>query len=351
MNKTPFVKLSATLAALSLAVLVGCGDDSSSPAAPPTPGLSSASDLPLSSAVVDAPLSSAEVFEQSSSSVALLPESSAAVDVPVDTTGSLVPPTLNGKFSFNTDPVAAGLVIAPDEDGFYAMGDVYKAVPATSKIAFVIRHSKREKSLGTESQLTPIGVQMATTLGEKLAGEESFYYASTDFVRTRKTCEYIAAGRGETAEVVTWSEINGGYFLTVPSDSLDALVSNKGGNPKYIAMYSYGKEFPSALNSTLSGYFYDLYERGNQFVSEVIVANMLSWKRVSVLVSHDALVEPLIAFVTDRTINLKVYEKPFRWVNYLSGIAVVVDAAGAVTVLPVKGDSVGWMIPSQEIEG
>lgn len=254
-------------------------------------------------------------------------------------------------YTFETTPGA--LLLAPDADGFYDMGDVYKAVPKTSKIAFVIRHSKREKNnTGTQSQLTPIGIQMAQTLGAKLASDEPFYYASTDFVRTRATCENIAIGRGETdVEVVTWDGINGGYFLTVPSDTLDALVSNRGGNQKYIAQYSYGAPYSYAnvIGATLSTYFYDLYPRGNQFVNEVIVANISKWKRVSVLVSHDMLVEPLIAFVSNRTIDLKFYQKPFRWVNYLSGIAVIVDEAGAITALPVRGDEVGWMIPSNEV--
>jgi broad specificity phosphatase PhoE len=253
-------------------------------------------------------------------------------------------------FTFATNP--GTLAVAPDEDGFYDMGDVYKAVPKTSKIAFVIRHSKRQKSTGTESQLTPIGIQMAQTLGAKLVSEEPFYYASTDFIRTRETCENIAVGRGETgASVVTWNGINGGYFLTVPSDTLDALVSSRGGNPRYIAQYAYGVPYSNgAIAATISSYFYDLFERGNQFVNEVVVANMSSWKRVSILVSHDMLVEPLVVFVSNRTINLKVYESPFCWINYLSGIAVIVDEAGAVTVLPVRGDDVGWMIPRDEVD-
>ena len=232
------------------------------------------------------------------------------------------------------------------------MGDVYKAVPKTSKIAFVIRHSKRQKSTGTESQLTPIGIQMAQTLGAKLVSEEPFYYASTDFIRTRETCKNIATGRGEgDVNVVTWDGINGGYFLTVPSDTLDALVSSRGGNPKYIAQYAYGVPYSSTyIAETIQTYFYDLFERGNQFVNEVVVANMSSWKRVSILVSHDMLIEPLVVFVSNRIINLRVYESPFRWVNYLSGIAVIVDEAGTVTVLPVRGDEVGWMIPRDEVD-
>ena len=64
---------------------------------------------------------------------------------------------------------------------------------------------------------------MAQTLGTKLASEEAFYYSSTDFLRTRETCKNIAIGRGEgEVEVVTWDGIDGGYFLTVPSDTLES---------------------------------------------------------------------------------------------------------------------------------
>ena len=193
---------------------------------------------------------------------------------------------------------------------------------------------------------------MAQTLGTKFAGDETFYYASTDFVRTRATCENIAAGRGETGvEVVTWSDINGGYFLTVPSDTLDALVAKRGGNPRYIAQYAYGVPYTNAaVAAVIPAYFHDFFQRGNQFINEVIVANMPSWKRVSVLVSHDMLVAPLIILVSKRTVDLKIYETANHWVNYLSGIAVIVDEAGVVTALPVRGDSVGWMIPRDEVD-
>jgi broad specificity phosphatase PhoE len=324
-------------------VLAGCGDDSSSsPSAPAqTPTSSSGAQLP------DAGTNPAN----SSGSLPDAGTDPVSSSDAVDPASSAIAPPANGSFTFATTP--GTLALAPDEDGFYDMGDVYKAVPQTSKIAFVIRHSKREKkNYGTESPLTPIGIQMAQTLGTKLVSEESFYYSSTDFLRTRETCKNIAIGRGEgDVEVVTWDGINGGYFLTVPSDSLDALVSERGGNPKYIAQYAYGVSFSFArvIGAKLSTYFYDLYERGNQFVNEVVVANMPSWKRVSILVSHDMLVEPLIVFVSNRTIDLKIYQTPFRWVNYLSGIAVIVDEAGAVTVLPVRGDSVGWMIPNDEV--
>ena len=353
-----------------LCVFAGCGDDSSSPVVAPVGvvssssvaqqpvnppvGLSSSEIVPTSvaSSVASSALSSATSTPASSATDVNppVPESSSAAVVPASSAVAQ-----SGTFTFSNTPGA--LALTPDADGFYDMGDVYKAVPKTSKIAFVIRHSKREKkNMGKESQLTPIGIQMAQTLGAKLVGDEPFYYASTDFDRTRLTCENIAIGRGETgAEVVTWDEgINGSYFLTVPSSTLDSVVSKKGGNPKYIALYAYGVPFtgkvPAAVIPVVETYFHDFYPRGNQFLSEVIVPNISKWKRVSVLVSHDMLVEPLIVFVSNRTVDLRIYQSPFHWVNYLSGIAVIVDEAGAVTALPVRGDEVGWMVMSEEVE-
>ena len=346
-----------------LCVFVGCGDDSSDPVSA-TPGqsyVSSSCDASLpviqSSSSVVSPVSSSSLLidpSVSSSSVLVNPgvsSSSAVTPTPTSSAGEIPPGT--EFYTFETNPAALGLV--PDADGFYDAGDVYKAVPKTSKIAFVLRHSKRSKTnTGKNSPLTPIGIQMAQTLGTKLAGDEPFYYASTDFVRTRETCTNVAIGRGEgEVDVVTWDEgINGSYFLTVPSDTLDALVAKKGGNPRYIAMYAYGEPFPTVanLNVILPTYFHDFFQRGNQFINEVIVANMPSWKRVSVLVSHDMLVAPLIILVSKRTVDLRIYEETNHWVNYISGIAVIVDEAGAVMALPVRGDEVGWMRPRDEVD-
>lgn len=319
---------------VSAVAFLGCGDDSSSNPSGTAPAISSAV-VNYSSA--EAPLSSADGVPASSDAQGVVGGfSSASEDVFV---------------GFVTTP--GTLALTPDVDGFYDMGDVYNAVPTTSKIAFVIRHSKREKkNTSQESLLTPIGIEMAQTLGKKLAGgDASFHYASTDFVRTRETCRNIAIGRGETdVQVETWDGIDGGYFLTVPVDTLDAVVSRRGGNNKYIAQWAYGLPFsPALVGEMIKDYFYDFYSRGNQFINEVMVPNMANWSRVSILVSHDLLLEPLIVFVSNRTIDLYISGEANHWVNYLSGIAVIIDESNAVTVLPVRGDSVGWMSPRAEV--
>lgn len=314
---------------LALACFMGCSDDSSSPS-------KASAEVPTSSAV---PTSSVE------------PASSGSVpETPVVTESSSATAPVTPVASADFATTLAGA--APDADGFYDIGDVYKAAPATSKIAFVIRHSKREKNnLGQESTLTPIGIEMAQAAGAKLAGgDETFYYTSTDFVRTKETCRNIAIGRGEAEpEIHVWDGINGGYFLTVPTDTLDALMSKRGGSSRYIAQWAYGDPMSNNYVAQHSvGYFYDLFERGKQFIDEVVVANMPNWKRVSILATHDLLVLPLIVYVSNRTIDLKIYDSG-KWVNYLSGIAVIIDESGALTVLPIRGADTGYMIARDEV--
>jgi broad specificity phosphatase PhoE len=342
----------------------GCGDDSKSATAPE-------SNVPESSASVEPSsqenpvLSSAATTEpvtQSSSATATNPDSgSSTTDTtktepqnPDTTTTVVSSSSAEGSAvetkSFNRDPAAAGLALTADADGFYDVGDIYKAVPADGQITFVLRHAEREADLGKESPLTEVGQQQALDVGAKLASEEQFYYASTDFVRTRTTAKNIATGHGEASAVVdTLSIINGGYFLTVPTDTLDALVSKRGGSFKYVSMWCYEQPFPALLVSKgLDTYFYDLFERGDQFVNEVILANLPNWKRVNVLISHDLLTEPLAVYASNRTIDLKTYET-YRWINYVAGIAVIVTG-DIVTILPARGVERGYLNKREKTE-
>lgn len=341
-------------AAFITVVIAGCSDDSSSstPAAPENQApVSSAVDNPLTPESSASSLSeecianpalpqcqsqdSGDAFPGSSATDPNLPDPVIPTDSPVvvDPTGVII----------NRDVATAIPGLLPDTAGFYDIGDIYNAVPSESKIVFVLRHAERESGLGQESPLTEVGVQQAIDAGKKLAGgDASFYYASTDFVRTQTTAQKMAEGRGETAEVVTWNGIDGGYFLTVPSDTLDALVSTRGGSMRYVSQWAYGEPFTNnyVIEHGIATYFYDLFERGDQFINEVIVANLPSWKRVNVLISHDLLVDPLAVYASNRTVDLKSYET-FHWINYLAGIAVVVDANGLVTVMPARGTDSG----------
>ena len=301
----------------------------------------------VSSATVTPPASSASVASSATavtSSEATVTSSETTITssaVVESSESTYVPPEDPADLIYSIDP---SLAVQPDTDGFYYVADLYKALPATSKVVFVLRHSERGKSEGQESQLTENGVQMAQKLGADMVSEESFYYASTDFIRTRETCNNIAIGRGETgAETVTWDAINGGYFVKVSTDALDSLLRNRGGSWKNLSQWAYGAPISNKyVAGVIDDYLYDLFERGHRFVNEVVLANMGKWKRVSFLVSHDVLLEPLTVYATNRQIDLKFYDGG-KWINYMAGVAVVVNEAGAVSLFPVRGADTGWM--------
>lgn len=323
--------------------VAACGDDSSksSPTTPEDPGAVSSASVETSSdasvpgdVCVTDPSAPACVSESPESS-ASVPDGGEGVSSAANQGGDVPPITA-------TFAAAKTLSVIPDTNGFYDVGDIYKAAPETYRIAYVLRHAERESGLGQESPLTEVGVAQALAVGEKLSGgDESFYYASTDFIRTRETCNNIAKGRGETANVTeTQAELlNGSYFLTVPSDSLDAFAKKKGGGWKIISVYAYGEDYYA---DQVQLHFYDLFERGNQFVMENIVANMSKWKRVSILVSHDVLLEPLVVYASNRTVDVNFYRSG-RWVNYLTGVAVVLNAENQVELYPVRGTDIGYM--------
>lgn len=327
-----FRKPIASLAAVSLLAVtgffVGCGDDSSSTSAPATNVTSSAS-----------------AGENSGLPDATPGVTPAEGDAPAVSSASAEP----GNSENVPSGDAAGLAVVPDADGFYYIADVYKALPATSKVVFVIRHSERQSCEGQESLLTPEGIAHAQTLGADMGGTEPFYYASTDFIRTRETASNIAAGRGETAEVVTWDAINGGYFLKTSSSEFDALIKNRGSSWKIISQWAYDVPISNlyVANAVATDtVFFNLMERGEQFINEIVLANLPSWKRVNFLVSHDVLLAPLTIYATNRTIDLKFYESQ-RWINYMGGVAVIVDESGNVSMLPVRGYEVGWIGPTK----
>ena len=312
-SKNTIKFLSAACIAVFLISATACGDDSSSgsPADPNT--------------------------EQTSGSSSGTESGDGAGTEQSSTSEALISATITTERSL---PVVA------DSNGFFDVADIYKAAPSSYKIAFVLRHAERESGLGQESPLTEVGVQQAIDLGKKLAGgDESFYYASTDFIRTRETCNNIAKGRGETGSVTETQAdlLNGSYFLTVSSDSLDAFALKKGGGWKIISAYAYGEDYYAEQMKPL---FYDFFERGNQFIMENIVANMNQCKRVSVLVTHDILIEPLVVYASNRTVDVNYY-KSRRWVNYMTGIAVVLNGNSQVELYPVRGTEIGFMMQGQ----
>lgn len=260
--------------------------------------------------------------EQSSAGLSSVTESSAA-------SSATVPPASSAA----TIPAEVKL----DKDGFATVADVYRSLAPDEKAVFIIRHSEREDDVALETELTANGVKMAQALGATLKSDEEFSYITSGFVRTNETANNISKGRGEASlpKLITNYDITGNWFLKISADSLaryGTALGMKGSSVELMAHWAYGEAYPEA--------FYELEPRAQEFMQSVILKNLRKWKRVSIMVSHDIFVMPLAVFGSGGKVALKYYED-YHWINYIAGLAVIIDAQENLRYVPVKGAEFG----------
>lgn len=349
-------------AALSI---TACGDsESGNPVTPEggsQPALSSealpgSSDaLPTSSATV--PGSSETVPPASSAAV---PASSATVEAPVEFTtdavaipdmgctseplsfGSGVKVTCNGEFVGNIvddsdpsafDPNAAAYT------SFVGIKKVFAAIQPTDKAVFILRHGDRTKS-EEGGLLTGLGYEQAIAVGKKIASTEEVKFWHSEIERTLQTSMGIAQGRGQTTiSHVALKDLNGGWFEK-DSEKINEYNATVPTTYDVVSRWAYNEYTDPTV--TYNDGFYDLMERGAQFMNEVILAKVVPQSRISIVVSHDQMLYPLTIFATNRMLEMKHHEDK-SWLNFLAGVAVIVHADGSVKYVPIMGLDEGTM--------
>lgn len=264
----------------------------------------------------------------SSSSVADVPALSSASDIPPLSSASDIP-----GLSSSTDPSCdnyAPSEILLDTVGVADIGDVWKNVKCDEKVVFVIRHAERESKVGKESPLTPNGEIQAMNVGLKLLGSAKFAYAHTDYVRTEQTCKFIALGRREDTLGLahdTIRELTSGWYIK-DSDLRDTYISTDTNSNAVVSFWAYDSLFADA--------YYDFATRNQEVINTFFVKDYALMDKAKVIISHDEFVVPLIAYVTDRQANFRK-RKARWWINYLTGVAIIVNSENQVRYIGVRG--------------
>lgn len=264
----------------------------------------------------------------SSSSVADVPALSSASDIPLLSSASDIP-----GLSSSTDPSCdnyAPSEILLDTVGVADIGDVWKNVKCDEKVVFVIRHAERESKVGKESPLTPNGEIQAMNVGLKLLGSAKFAYAHTDYVRTEQTCKFIALGRGEDTLSLahdTIPELTSGWYIK-DSDLRDSYISTDTNSNAVVSFWAYDSLFADA--------YYDFASRNQEVIDSFFVKDYALMDKAKMIISHDEFVVPLIAYVTDKQANFRK-RKARWWINYLTGVAIIVNSENQVRYFAVKG--------------
>jgi len=236
-------------------------------------------------------------------------------------------------YIFDSD---AWRIATPQEaDGFTDIAEVYASLKPDDKAVFIIRHSERTDETGIKGHLTSNGIVYAQNLGKRLADvqKEDFYYGYSGYTRTQETCENIAIGKGQTNYNLEILDAMNGAWYVRNSSIADNYINAEGGWIVY-SRYAFLGEYSDA--------FFNLDIRSEQLLKEEILANIGKMKRVNMMCTHDYLVVPLLAYVTNRRANVRYYEK-WKWVNYLAGVAMIISADGDIRYVPVKGLGTGTM--------
>ena len=257
--------------------------------------------------------------EISSASVDGVPLSSDSGSDPVDPAGPFVPEEL-----------------VYDSIGFADIANAFHTVAPDEKVVFVLRHAERESGVGRETPLTENGILQAQSVGQKLVSADEFVYAHTAYVRTKETACNIALGRGQVQVCDdsfvsdTISELTGGWFIK-DEDLRDSYVSSTGKDTNtsvIVSLWAYDGQFADA--------FYDLEERSREVINTYLIKDYAEMPKAKVIISHDEFVVPLIAWATNKTASIR-YKRGRWWVNYLTGLAIIVNSKNEVRYIGIKG--------------
>ncbi|MCQ2605654.1 MAG: hypothetical protein MJ204_03820 [Bacteroidales bacterium] len=197
---------------------------------------------------------------------------------------------------------------------------VYHSLKEGDRIIFIIRHSKRNDDSSFGSKLTAEGIQMARSAGAKLqgglAGINDSYYGSTAYPRCKETSYYIANSRGDTEPKDTTS-------VHAPIDVVLGNYFTENTKWPYIAQY-YENHISQANDKAI--YMINT-------LCELTEGKTFSW-----FTSHDFTTLILTEWATDHAIK---FVSP-NWINYLTGVAVIVHPDKSWEVYPVKNLASGY---------
>ena len=243
---------------------------------------------------------------------------------------------VNHETSYIYDGGKWRIATKDEVDGFTDIVDVYKSLKPTDKAVFIIRHSERTNSTGKSGKLTENGEKYARELGARFAaagGTEDFYFAHSGYTRTQQTCDNIAQGKGQTNyNLVELATLDGAWYVKNSDKVEEYSNSADGGGWAVYSKYAFVGSYSDA--------FYDLKSRSEELIKNI--KSNLGTNRISIMCTHDYLIVPLLAYVTDGRANVRYHEKR-RWLNYMSGVAMIISSDGKVSYIPVRSLEKGTM--------
>ena len=237
---------------------------------------------------------------------------------------------------------------------FVQAKDFFADLKSTERVYLLIRHAERphitaeDADYGAHVGLTAAGREHAVALGKMFPPEGDAVYYSSPVGRCMDTAKCIAEGRalaghGAGASQSTSPTASQPATEGAPGTSLPEIT------PLAILGHLYVKDYPTYLDvlnemfyqnicawidSDNHPAFYPLHERAEEVRKFMLEKGTA---RFNIFATHDAWVVPTLVHFC------KMHFTPQRWMNYLTGIAFVVNSDGFERVVPVTGMESGWL--------
>jgi broad specificity phosphatase PhoE len=221
--------------------------------------------------------------------------------------------------------------------GFVDIQDVYESIKSDERVIFVLRHAERGDDTSKGGTLTDNGKKQSEEVGARLTKfKEDFVLGASEFVRAHQTVESIAKGRGQSYDQRdTIPQLNDDWY-NKNNDAVEKAKNECGGGWEVTSKYAYTGAYSTGADAA----YYNLAERSVELIEDVLVKKYQKEKFV-LLSSHDKLMVPLVAYCSNLKIELKKYDGG-KWINYLAGVAIIIDKAGNRRYVAVRGLKSGF---------
>ena len=260
-------------------------------------------------------------------------------------------------------------------DVFNSLYDVLGCTRSDEKIAIILRHAQRDiHKYGDDDGLIDVGRAQAKQVGEKLKklNLDDFYYMYTNVKRTAETAQIIAVNKGEnvSSNINDWhkhsienlTEINQNLkesWYVKPNQSASNCKGNASWGWSSYSRIAY-QEYDNDNNKrNCENAFYPIADRVNDFINTYFTYDQMH--KYTLAISHDQYLVPFVVTISNKQIHDDVvnskYDLRFHkhdrdinwnpdfnyWINYLTGVVLIVDSDNNVVKLPVKALDDGFL--------
>lgn len=236
--------------------------------------------------------------------------------------------TLEQEVALDRQYVAAG-----SYSEFQSVSTVLNQVQSNQKLILVLRHAERGDDFSKWGQLTQNGIQQSRELGRKLKNGVPAFYGHSPFLRTKDTGRYIAMERGDIAEGAELQnsvelESLGDDWYVKDMNQHEQDKSQMGGGWQLFSKWAFEGGYEQGMH--------DMASRSVELITQQLIPSIPSEYSMGVFISHDKVLVPLVAYCTDRRVDLRYWQNG-KWTENLQGIAIIVNEDGSRKYIPVDG--------------